>query len=203
MQHDYLKFREKKVPYTYNYGFLFPLLDNVLEIQGYFKEQNFQQSNKKLRIINTYLYDLELENLELRKDNLFLLHYINRDDKYQEWENIVQNLPNFVMDYTVTDEILGIKVFKFPEQFKLDKEKFLKGNYSGFSDEAIKRIINYYQTFTNVDFKFPVHTIQRNKDLETYWQDTIGISDSLNEYWGKPEIDNEILTCTLKEKMSL
>lgn len=101
-----------------------------------------------------------------------------------------------------------VLVYKIPDLFKKDHDRFLKGKYSKFS-VAFKNLLPAisYEKDGSSGVNIPVASIQylvvnKVESIRKYWQERLEIElGPEDEYWSKPKMSRE--TITLKKLSSI
>lgn len=128
-------------------------------------------------IINTFLFDINKPEYKLY--HIFIL-LAKQNTRFNEHTNFVEH-------YKVDEG--WMYVFKVPEEFEIDYLKFISGEYSTFSKEYKKQIINKlpFPAENRNEFKI----INKSKQLKEQIEKEIGQSIGNQEVCSIPNLEEE------------
>lgn len=164
---------------------------------------------KELGFINCYIADKHRTKVNERDTHLYLLF---RPDPKQALNLIIkiakleqQDIDHSVLleDYNYEDGYT-VLVFKFPDRFKKDYDKFLNGKYSRFSKEFQEtfpenKVIQFTNEFNKIEKLAGKSTqwmiINKDPRIKRFVESKYdGISlDEAPEYWHMPIMEKETL----------
>jgi len=122
-----------RIRYNKSKTYLLPLLSELVEFDRKFFD-NMQ---------NVYIAD----DLGKYKNCIYILHDFSfRNPEYTLYENQLTKTEYFV-DLVDVDNNQVLYIFKFPEEYLHEYNKFIEGKYSHFGTDAKELILEYY---TNV-----------------------------------------------------
>lgn len=117
------------VIYNKSKTYLLPLLSEFVDFDKKFFDN----------LINTYVF----ENSYKYKDCIMILHDFSfRNPEYTRYEHQLTNNELFVDLIDVGNKVLYI--FKFPEIYMHEYNKFIQGKYSEFGSDAKELILEFY-----------------------------------------------------------
>lgn len=109
--------------------YLLPLLSELVEFDKKYHNN----------IINTYIYD----DLGKYENCFFILHKFSfRNPEYTIYENKLINNELYVDLIDINNDVLYI--FKFPEDYLYEYNKYKEGKYSEFKNDAKELILNFF-----------------------------------------------------------
>lgn len=109
--------------------YLLPLLSELVDFDKKYHDN----------IVNTYITD----DLGKYKDCLFILHKFSfKNPEYTRYENQLIKNECFVDLIDVGNDVLYI--FKFPEEYMFEYNKFIAGKYSEYKNDAKELILNFF-----------------------------------------------------------
>lgn len=156
-------------------------------------------------LVNMYLNDAQLEHLYLRP--LFILLKTKEiDNDFVEIDNMLQKNRNFVYTYAVgehEDEKLYMYVFNCPDEYIVDYDKFVNGEYSKFSSKLKAKFSRVIPAGTGYE-ESPLYgvlykTPSFKKKVEKFlFNDPTEHLDNESEYFGKPDSKIEIFRYKIK-----
>lgn len=90
-------------------------------------------------IINVYIGDNRIPDLN---EHIFIAYNNLNSVRFNNLKTYLKNNNNYVLDYEIDDKL--IFVFRIPTNYRKDYFYFIKGQYSKFSDNYKKHIINFF-----------------------------------------------------------
>lgn len=179
------------IRYNKSKTYLLPLLS---EIVGF--DKNFFSN-----LINTYVSD----NLDKYKNCIYVLHDFSfKNPEFTAYEHKLIRNELFVDLIDIDNKVLYI--FKFPEEYLHEYEKFKQGKYSEFGVDAKELILDFFShVYTNNPNAVPflIKTKQilfKDKNLkEKIEKELKVVIDSDAELSDAPDLDNEMFN--IKEYM--
>lgn len=118
-----------EIRYNKSKTYLLPLLSELLDLDRKFFDN----------LVNTYIFDDEGHY----KDCLFILHDFSfKNPEFTLYENRLTNSEYFVDLYDIGKQVLY--VFRFPDEYMHEYNKFKEGKYSEFGVDAKELILAFY-----------------------------------------------------------
>lgn len=109
--------------------YLLPLLSELVEFDKKYHDN----------LINTYIYD----DLGKYKNCIFIYHKFSfRNPEYTSYEHKLVNNELFIDLIDIGDNVLYI--FKYPEEYLFEYQKFKEGKYSLFGTDAKELILSFF-----------------------------------------------------------
>jgi hypothetical protein len=109
--------------------YLLPLLSELVEFDKKYHNN----------IINTYIYD----DLGKYENCFFILHKFSfRNPEYTIYENKLINNELYINLIDIDNDVLYI--FKFPDDYLYEYNKYKEGKYSEFKNDAKELILNFF-----------------------------------------------------------
>jgi hypothetical protein len=174
-----IKVEEKKT--TKTSGFILPML-------------GFSRNFYGVALRNVYLGDGEKPEYN---EHIMLLFRFTSDPQFTWLDKQLEGHKEFVDRYDVDNGKSIMFVFKVPDVFKDDYNKFKKGKYSQFSPKLKQDTLklneltpdsNIYAAFT------------KGKRLRKYWADKLGVEEAvIDEVLSPPDPREEIFQYKVKE----
>lgn len=171
-----------KIRYNKSKTYLLPLISEFVNI----KKEYFYN------LENTYIFD----DKGLYKDSIYLLHNFSfKNPKLTSYEHELTDNHLFtdIIDDTSNNKV--IYVFKFPEEYMHEYNKYKEGKYSEFNKDAKEIILNFYgDIYSNNDravsfllktkqilFKNKILKEKYERELNVKIDDSAELSDPMNE----------------------
>lgn len=121
---------KKVIRYNKSKTYLLPLLSEQVNLDIRYAKD----------LINTYIFD----NNNKYKDCIFILHRVTISSKeFTLYENKLLNSDLFI-DLIDIDSQHSVYIFKFPEDYLYEYNKFKQGKYSEFGEDAKDLILSYW-----------------------------------------------------------
>jgi hypothetical protein len=118
-----------KLRYNKSKTYLLPLLSELLDLDKKFFDN----------LVNVYIHD----DLNKYENCLYILHDFSfRNPEFTSYENRLTNNAYFVDLVDINNQVLYI--FKFPEEYIHEYNKFQDGKYSEFGIDAKELILEFY-----------------------------------------------------------
>lgn len=168
--------------------FLLPLINLKSDVKEHFS------------FVNAYLGDsnYKVEVLKDNRPNLFLLFRPKSLSDFTVFLDGVKNEDDNLLDYYDVGYGLMMLVYSFPMEFNNEYKHFLCGNYSKFTQEAIKMFPDTkdaYRDGKKVGKEYTIyhHIFNRTQWMYDVWCKRLGVIelDEDMEYWSKPVLTDE------------
>jgi len=118
-----------KVRYNKSKTYLLPLLSELLDLDRKFFDN----------LVNTYIHD----DIGKYENCIYILHDFSfRNPEFTKYENKLTSSEYFVDLYDIKDQV--VYVFKFPEEYMHEYNKFSESKYSHFGVDAKELILAFY-----------------------------------------------------------
>jgi hypothetical protein len=118
-----------KLRYNKSKTYLLPLLSELVEFDKKFFDN----------LVNVYIYD----DLHKHENCIYILHDFSfRNPEFTAYENRLTSNEYFVDLVDINNQVLYI--FKFPEEYMHEYNKFTEGKYSEFGVDAKELILEFY-----------------------------------------------------------
>lgn len=171
---------------TQAFRFVLPMLADYTYNDD-FSPNNFKFF-KRDSLINVYIGD---DNEPKYSDKILLYYKYDHSIDYLTFDRKLELLPTYLTKYEYGGSTMY--VFDVPDEFKDDFEHFKVGKYSKFSIAYKKQILDFYGLKGKDNY---IYSILFKTDLiDDYLKEAHGITKeqigNKNEYWFKPDIDNE------------
>lgn len=180
---------------------------------------------KNFGFINCYLSDVDREKVNDTDIHLYLLfkpateplrvkqlggyETVEKDSQSARLQTLIENFEEMdtkhlflLEDYDYEDGYI-VLVLKFPEKFRKDYNRYLRGSYSLFSDEfkktlpetIITEFVNEFNKIEKLSGKSLQYMITHKSDrLKEYQEEKYGLDlTDANEYYHKISLENETL----------
>ena len=139
--------------------------------------------------INTYMADLN----KPEKDNSLIIRYATITNLPHWTDNYEINSPQL---YATEDEEIMV-VEDIPDNFIEDYHKFLIGDYSKFSEDYKKQVLDFWEA--NEDTLIFGVLYRSGKEIKDFWREELDTDLDIfmnvpedTEYWRPPKLEQEI-----------
>jgi hypothetical protein len=155
---------------------------------------------KKIGYVDSYVSDPEISNTITLGENQRLLFILFKNKKLgaQDIKKVIQELMEIPVQVVFSYELVNdyfMVVIDFPEQFTIDFDFIVKGQYSKLSKEFMKRfpsaidVVNEQGQRVGKEYTLYYHIFNKTQWLKDFWirkLDLFELDDRL-ELWGKPD----------------
>lgn len=118
-----------KIRYNKSKTYLLPLISELINLEPKFFDY----------LINTYIFDSENKYTNC----IFIEHKFNfKNPEFTAYEHRMIDNQYFIDLIDIDDRV--VYIFKFPEEYMLEYNHFINGNYSKFQDDAKDLILEFY-----------------------------------------------------------
>ena len=123
-------------------------------------------------------------------NHIFVLLKIEDNNEYKTVEKDLKSLNNFVLSYIPIKNETKMMVFKVPEEYTLDYFRFLRGEYSKFSNRLKEEVMK----LNNVNKKSVIYAaFTKAKWLKETWEKELNCKIlPYSEVLSIPNLENEI-----------
>jgi hypothetical protein len=120
----------------------------ILPILGGKASDYIKNTSRHITFVNCFVGD---ENYPEFNKHIFLLYKYSSHEDYKEFEYGLQTHPLFVKMYDPATEYV-MYIFRVPEEYQEDYQKFREGAYSKYSNNYKQQILNFYGLDLNKDY---------------------------------------------------
>ena len=138
--------------------------------------------------VNCYIGDGN--HPELGK-KIFLLYNYQMTVEYIKFERKIELCPEFNTDYDYGDERQVMYVLDIPDEHVEDFKRFLKGEYSKFSDELKAKIVSFWGLKEKDEEEVFYGILYANDTAKENFL-ALKFDSADGEYWPKPVLNREI-----------
>ena len=172
--------------------FLFPLLGipKLIFSKGH-----------ETRYINSFLRDDCLA--KYGHYHLFITHKNFQDTQFKAFEDSLTSLDNYVDEYDICNNEVGVKIFKIPEEHIDDYHAFIEGRYSDFSKEAQEKVLtNNFSIISSAHIDYLKQVFNKCEILRDFQEKKVGQSIFNQDVRSVYNKEKNVLTKNMKKILS-